>query len=94
MFVPGLELSGGIFSDYLFVYLQADELFDDLEAEFTLEKPKVKKFNEVPFGGGPGGGGAGGLKSTGLGGGKKGHNDDVSELCLCLCINCAFIIIV
>ncbi len=43
--------------------------------EFTLEKPKVKKFNEVPFGGS-----GGDLKSTGLGsGGKKGHSDEVKQ---------------
>ena len=54
--------------------MQPEELFDDLEAEFTLEKPKVKKMNEVPFG--APGGGAGGLKSTGLmSGGKKGADE-------------------
>lgn len=61
---------------------QPEELFDDLEAEFTLEKPKVvKKNSDVPFGGL--GGGAAGLKVTpGLGGGKKAVDEVKRDICV------------
>jgi hypothetical protein len=56
---------------------QPEELFDDLEAEFTLEKPKTKKPSQQAFGAGGGAGGQAGLKAVpGLGGGK-GAADEV-----------------
>jgi hypothetical protein len=59
-------------------YPQPEELFDDLEAEFTLEKPKVKKPNQTAFGGGPAA--AAGLKATGPGGGGKSAAEEVRYL--------------
>jgi hypothetical protein len=51
---------------------QPEELFDDLEAEFTLDKPKTKKPSQQAFGAGGGAGGQAGLKAVpGLGGGKS-----------------------
>jgi hypothetical protein len=68
---------------------QPAELFDDFEAEFTLDKPKVKK--PVPFGGGgAGGGAAAAMMKAGLGGGaggKKAAADEVRvRVCMIVCM--------